>query len=173
MTRELSISTRSKNTDYPTISAILNIASKQAEPVSTLCQGLVYWVPPEEATQTLDCQLRSTDDVSQYKKIHGYTPDYGTDDLRGELIKKLQQQNNLTDVNVIVTAGANQGFSSIVSCLCDVGDAAVLFRPYYFNHIMALQLSNVEPVLIDCSASNQYLPNPNDIRKALEKNLKN
>jgi len=40
-----------------------------------------------------------------------------------------------------VTAGANQGYTNIVLALLDAGDAALLFRPYYFNHLMALQMT--------------------------------
>ena len=38
------------------------------------------------------------------------------------------------------TAGANQAFVNIVLTLLDADDLAVLFRPYYFNHLMALQV---------------------------------
>ncbi|EGD72718.1 hypothetical protein PTSG_04446 [Salpingoeca rosetta] len=41
----------------------------------------------------------------------------------------------------MVTAGANQAFANIVLALCDAGDEVVLFRPYYFNHHMALQMT--------------------------------
>ena len=49
----------------------------------------------------------------------------------------------------MVTAGANQAFANIVTALCDPGDSVVLFKPYYFNHHMALQMT-------DCSIS--YCP---------------
>ena len=42
-------------------------------------------------------------------------------------------------VDVMVTAGANQAFTNLVCTLLDAEDAAVLFSPYYFNHLMALQ----------------------------------
>ena len=43
--------------------------------------------------------------------------------------------------NVMVTAGANQAFVNLVLGLLDPGDKVVLFRPYYFNHLMALQMT--------------------------------
>lgn len=42
---------------------------------------------------------------------------------------------------VMVTAGANQAFVNIVLSLVDESDTVVLFKPYYFNHIMALQMT--------------------------------
>ena len=45
-----------------------------------------------------------------------------------------------------MTAGANQGYTNLVLSLLDAGDAAVLFRPYYFIHLMALQMTGSEIV---------------------------
>lgn len=42
---------------------------------------------------------------------------------------------------VMVTSGANQAFTNLVLTLLDPSDAAVLFVPYYFNHLMALQMT--------------------------------
>ena len=53
---------------------------------------------------------------------------------------KLAAENALPGHEVMVTAGANQAFVNIVLTLLDAGDRAVLFRPYYFNHLMALQV---------------------------------
>ena len=43
--------------------------------------------------------------------------------------------------DVMVTAGANQALTSIMLTLLDPPDRAVLFRPYYFNALMALQMT--------------------------------
>lgn len=49
----------------------------------------------------------------------------------------------------MVTAGANQAFVNLVLTLTDASDKVVLFKPYYFNHIMALQMSGgAEKVLL-------------------------
>ena len=40
-----------------------------------------------------------------------------------------------------MTSGANQAFTNLVLTLLDPSDAAVLFVPYYFNHLMALQMT--------------------------------
>jgi aspartate/methionine/tyrosine aminotransferase len=41
----------------------------------------------------------------------------------------------------MVTAGANQAFVNVVLSLVDEHDRVVLFKPYYFNHMMALQMT--------------------------------
>ena len=40
---------------------------------------------------------------------------------------------------VMVTSGANQAFTNVVLTLLDASDRIVLFVPYYFNHLMAIQ----------------------------------
>lgn len=42
---------------------------------------------------------------------------------------------------IMVTAGANQAFVNVLLALCDETDRVVLFAPYYFNHLMAIQMS--------------------------------
>jgi aspartate/methionine/tyrosine aminotransferase len=37
----------------------------------------------------------------------------------------------------------------VVMATCDPGDEVVLLAPYYFNHFMALQLTNVKPVIVN------------------------
>ena len=41
----------------------------------------------------------------------------------------------------MVTAGANQALVSLMLTLLDPSDRAVLFRPYYFNTLMAIQVA--------------------------------
>lgn len=41
----------------------------------------------------------------------------------------------------MVTSGANQAFVNCVVSLCDASDRVVLFKPYYFNHLMAVQMT--------------------------------
>ncbi len=39
---------------------------------------------------------------------------------------------------------------NVVMTICDPGDEVIIFTPYYFNHLMALQLISVTPVLAPC-----------------------
>lgn len=42
---------------------------------------------------------------------------------------------------VIVTAGANQALASLMLTLLDPSDRTVMFKPYYFNALMAVQMT--------------------------------
>jgi aspartate/methionine/tyrosine aminotransferase len=46
----------------------------------------------------------------------------------------------------MVTAGANQALVSLMLTLLDPSDRAVLFRPYYFNTLMAIQARAAPPI---------------------------
>jgi len=46
----------------------------------------------------------------------------------------------------MVTAGANQAFSLLALALCDPGDEAVLLAPYYFSHLVALQIAEAKVI---------------------------
>ena len=45
----------------------------------------------------------------------------------------------------MVTTGANQAFINIALSVADSDDSIVLFVPYYFNHLMALQMTEGGP----------------------------
>jgi len=108
--------------------------------LTSLAQGIVHWSPPPSA-------LEAAVDAKSVSASSSYGADEGDPDLRAALQRKLAKVNHLEGVSVMVTAGANQAFTNLVLALCDAGDYAVLFAPYYFNHLMALQMSSVEPLI--------------------------
>lgn len=103
--------------------------------VLSLAQGIVHWRPPHEALDTATRLIQSD------PSINGYGPAEGLPALRDALTKKIQYQNGIYDNRVMVTAGANQAFTNLVLALCDATDQIVLFKPYYFNHLMAIQMT--------------------------------
>jgi len=146
------------NTDMPMIGKVGElIRSVKAEQgnvsIDTLVQGVVHWGPPKSATAALVQEAPQNPDVHRYCEH-----DFGTFVLRSALLEKLETENYLKEHSVIVTAGANQGFASIVNACCDPDDEAVIFAPYYFNHMMALQMSNVKPLVVQTRVENGYLP---------------
>lgn len=101
--------------------------------------------------------LDSTDNSSRFgmdgaagdygKVIHTYCPDEGYPPLLDALKDKLQKENGLQNPHVMVTSGANQAFMNCVLTLLDEKDEmgniskCVVFEPYYFNHVMAIQMA--------------------------------
>lgn len=58
----------------------------------------------------------------------------------------------------MVTSGANQAFVNLVVTLVDAKDRVVLFAPYYFNHLMALQMTGAITQLVFCSGIPRQAP---------------
>lgn len=128
--------------------------------VYSLCQGMVYFKPPEQALQTLlqDQLMNSCNPSgSEFRFIHNYCEhDFGRRVVRDKVKEKLQKINKLENVEVVLTSGANQGFVSVLLSLCDVGDSCLLFGPYYFNHFMALQMFGVKVRGLGCAIAIAY-----------------
>lgn len=131
-------STRIMTTDDPIVAQMRRLV--QSTPgTASLAQGIVYWSPPERA---LDYIKRVMEDEDVLPTLHGYGADEGLPVLRDALVDKLARENDLKDYRVFVTHGAQQAFSNVVIALLDEGDTSVLFAPYYFNHKMAIQMTN-------------------------------
>jgi aromatic aminotransferase len=107
--------------------------------IYSLAQGVVYWQPPAACQTALIAALNNNDNA-----LHLYGPNEGLLELRRALQHKLATRNGLTidPQYIMVTAGANQAYSNCVLTLLDnTKDRAVVFAPYYFNHVMALQMT--------------------------------
>jgi aromatic aminotransferase len=118
--------------------------------IFSLAQGVVYWEPPEQCRNRIRDALMPETAIGaggggNRGKLHQYTPDEGLPELRLRLTEKIRTENHLTHHDVMVTAGANQAYMNCVLALCDTSPTsnhcAVVFTPYYFNHVMALQMT--------------------------------
>lgn len=125
------------------------------EGLLSLAQGIVHWKPPSSALEAARSAI-DEDDTSLY------CADDGLASLKEALTEKIKADNGLTNSAVMVTryicmytcmharmylidmlhthSGSNQAYTNVVLSLLDEGDVAILFRPYYFNHMMALQM---------------------------------
>ncbi|GJP38322.1 hypothetical protein CLOM_g22775 [Closterium sp. NIES-68] len=133
------LSRRIVNTDEPVIVQMRDLMTLNPD-VMSLGQGVVYWLPPDAVLAA--AQAAVLDPVSS-----GYGVDDGTKELRAALVEKVKEENGLVDSSIMVTAGANQAFVNVVLTLCDPDDAVVLFKPFYFNHRMAFQMTGVTDIV--------------------------
>ncbi|TFJ81444.1 hypothetical protein NSK_007405 [Nannochloropsis salina CCMP1776] len=111
-------------------------------------QGVEREKYPE--SRGIETQKEAVGDVGKQesRSLHGYGPIAGNADLLAALTRKLETENrlDLTGQDILVTGGANQAFALLALALCDPGDRAVLFAPYYFSHLVALQIAQAEVV---------------------------
>jgi katanin p60 ATPase-containing subunit A1 len=102
--------------------------------VLSLAQGIVHWSPPEQALARAEAAVR-------LPQTSLYGADGGDVELVEALKAKLARENGIVDSDVMVTTGANQAYTNCVLALTDAREEVVLFRPYYFNHLMAHQMT--------------------------------
>lgn len=126
----------------------------------SLAQGIVHWQPPAEA-------LAKVRDSIPLPSTSNYGPDDGLPDLKAALMEKLRLENKLSNCSVMVTAGANQAFVSLVLTLCDAGDSVVMFVPYYFNAYMSFQMTGVTNIMVGPTDPNTLQPDADWLEKAL------
>jgi len=129
--------------------------------ILSLAQGIVHWPPPEAALAAGRNAMSEAD-----------TSLYGADDgmpaLRAALVEKLRVDNGLTGSDVMVTAGANQAYTNVVLTLMDARDSVLLYRPYYFNHLMAHQMTGSASQLVLPNAGVDLQPDLGALRAELE-----
>ena len=82
--------------------------------------------------------------------VGGYSENAGLLELRKEIVKKLENDNNIkADVSqLLVTIGAVEGLSASIMALVDPGDEVILPSPTYSTHIRQVILASGKPVLV-------------------------
>lgn len=130
--------------------------------IYSLAQGVVYWKPPQSALEAV-AEAATSDDA-----LHTYCPDEGLPEFRSALVEKLRKENGLTNVEVVVTAGANQAYINCVLTLLAEDERCVVFRPYYFNHVMAIQMTRGDDSLLVGPCCEAGVPDLDWLRGQLE-----
>ncbi len=83
--------------------------------------------------------------VSHDDRWAHYTPLEGIPELRRAFAQELSLDygTSISPDDLLITAGANQAFTTTISALASVKDEVILGTPYYFNHYMWLQLDQL------------------------------
>lgn len=144
-----------------------------------LAPGAAAFRPSAEAMRA-SCLALTDPSVSGYGDVLGWQPlrerwlehlaRHWSDPASGIACDSAERNKvEHEDVELMVTAGANQGFINAVLAVCDVGDEVVLLQPYYFSHHSALLLCGVVPVVVDCDAATLLPPSALSVKSALTK----
>ncbi|WP_237153859.1 aminotransferase [Oryzibacter oryziterrae] len=64
----------------------------------------------------------------------------------------------ITADNIHITAGCNQAFICAALAVAEPGSRVLLSNPFYFNHETSLRMFGIGIGLVDCPASNHFLP---------------
>jgi aspartate/methionine/tyrosine aminotransferase len=116
----------------------------------SLGQGVVNYGPPSEALAAIAPAFADPNN-HRYQHVQGILP------LRQAIATKLAVENGINAEldQIVVTAGSNMGFVNAILAITQPGDEVILFRPYYFNHEMAIRMAGCTPVFVDTDANYQ------------------
>ena len=92
-----------------------------------------------------------------------YTPIMGVPALRAALAKDLAQGYgaNLEAEQVAITCGGNQAFCMAVLAVAGPGDEIILPEPFYFNHLMWMEMLGIRALSLPCVETPEGLvPDP-------------
>jgi aspartate/methionine/tyrosine aminotransferase len=129
----------------------------------SLAQGMVAWGPPKAVLEAV-LEAGAADSTRDT-----YGPVQGDPELLEALATSLRQQDqlDLDGADLWVTAGSNMAFNAIAQVLCAGPPAepseVILPLPYYFNHVMAVQLAGGQPVPVDAG----LVPDPQRLAAAI------
>lgn len=133
----------------------------QGHHVISLGQALPFFSPPPSAMRAAETALQSPD-------VHVYTTDPGRPTLRALLADRLAEFGvSCQSENLVITAGANHAFATVVTTLVNPGDEVVLPAPYFTNHHMQVQASGAVAVEAPLADQRTYCVTWDDIAPAL------
>lgn len=156
-----------------------------------LAPGSTYFGPSSEIITQVIAKLddpRRRSEVSRYgdvlgvpelRKLWSHVLIAGYDDrdgqIRGDSVndskRTISGEGLLPNHELMITAGANQGFVNAVLTVCDEGDEVLLILPYYFSHFNALVMTGVVPVLVPVH-ENTFEPQITSIEERISKKSK-
>jgi len=130
----------------------------------SLAQGMVRWGPPPGVAAALaQAAAAPTPDLHRYGAMAG-------DPALLEAIRRdltaPQRAGGALDLEgaaLLVTAGSNMAFNAIAQVITDPGDAVILPLPFYFNHVMAVQLAGGVALPVDAG----LIPDPAQLAAAI------
>jgi aminotransferase len=129
--------------------------------VISLGQALPFFPPPASVVSAAQEALLTPD-------VHSYSTDPGRPSLRRLLADRLGDFGvSCGFEDVVITAGANHAFATVVTTLVSPGDEVVLPAPYFTNHHMQVQASGAVAVEAPLADQRTYCLTWDDIAPAL------
>ena len=120
----------------------------------SLAQGMVSWGPPPGVADAV-AQAATELAAGDAAPLNSYGSMAGDPALLEAIRRDLTAPSraggplDLAGAQLLVTAGSNMAFNAIAQVITDPGDELILPLPYYFNHVMAVQLAGGVAVPVD------------------------
>jgi aspartate/methionine/tyrosine aminotransferase len=132
------------------------VSNPGSDQLIDMCQAVPAHLPPQSLRDYLgEAIIRG--EAAGYTDIRGIMP------LRQELAKNIESryQGQVGADDIIITAGCNQAFCSVIDSLCDQGDEVIIPLPGYFNHLMWLSIRGIKPKFLSFDAKTA-MPDPGE-----------
>ena len=139
----------------------------EEKPLINLAQAVPSYPPAQILQEHLAARTRLFQ-TAQYTEIAGIP------ELRSSLsihINKVYNGNTSLN-NVLISSGCNQAYCLTIMALAKAGDEIILPEPYYFNHLMWLEMLGIKAKLMPFKPDQNGIPNPNDAERLLTKKTK-
>ncbi|MCP4488929.1 MAG: aminotransferase [Gammaproteobacteria bacterium] len=142
------------------------VADRQSANLIDMCQAVPAHLPPQSLRDYLADTIRNGDGAS-YTDIRGITP------LREALAHNISSRymGDCDAQDIIITAGCNQAFCSVIDALCQQGDEVILPLPCYFNHQMWLSTRGIDIKYL-CFDPQSAQPNPHQAAELVTSHCK-
>jgi aspartate/methionine/tyrosine aminotransferase len=130
------------------------VTNPQSENLIDMCQAVPAHLPPQSLRDYLGDAIKAGEGAT-YTDIRGIPP------LREALAGNISEryQGSVTADDILITAGCNQAFCSVIDTLCQAGDEVIVPLPCYFNHQMWLTTRAVVPRYLSFNAETA-MPDP-------------
>ncbi len=134
----------------------------------SLAQGMVSWGPPPGVADAV-AQAAAELAAGGAAALNAYGAMAGDPALLEAIRRDLTAPTraggplDLAGAELLVTAGSNMAFNAIAQVITDPGDELILPLPYYFNHVMAVQLAGGVAVPVDAG----LVPDPERLAAAI------
>jgi aspartate/methionine/tyrosine aminotransferase len=127
------------------------------KPLLDLAQAVPSYPPAEELRAHMAGRVQLFE-TAQYSAIRGIRP------LRERLAAHFAEhyRGDFGVDDIVVTAGCNQAFCTVILALARAGDEVILPVPYYFNHQMWLEMQGLGAVHLPFRADRGGVPDPED-----------
>ena len=131
-------------------------------PLLDLAQAVPSYPPAEALSARLATRTAAFETAR-------YTPIAGIPDLRSALAAHMAMiyGGTIGPENVMISAGCNQAYCLAILALARAGDQVILPVPYYFNHMMWLQMQGIEAVPLSFRADRGGVPDPVEAEAAI------
>jgi len=137
------------------------VKNPASENLIDMCQAVPAHLPPQSLRDYLGDAIKAGEGAT-YTDIRGIPP------LREALAGNISEryQGTVSEEDILITAGCNQAFCSVIDTLCAAGDEVIVPLPCYFNHQMWLTARGVVPRYLSFNAETA-MPDANEARSLI------